>query len=200
MMRTVCSVVPNWCVEAVARTAGYFARVAGSGRRERIENRLRGAIIGRRHGGLRTSLGARCNIVGGRTVVFGKGVSINEGTQLVAGSTGYVHMGDSSHVSRNSVLAGAGGITVGAGTKISSGVMVYTVTYDRSDGRRLRELPSQLKPVVIGADVHIGANATILPGVTIGDDAIVGAGAVVSRDVPAGVTVVGVPARPVGGG
>jgi UDP-3-O-[3-hydroxymyristoyl] glucosamine N-acyltransferase len=42
----------------------------------------------------------------------------------------------------------------------------------------------------------IGGNATLLPGVTIGSRAIVGAGSVVTRDVEAGATVLGVPARP----
>lgn len=41
----------------------------------------------------------------------------------------------------------------------------------------------------------IGSNATILPGLTIGEGALVGAGAVVTKDVPAGVTVAGNPAR-----
>ena len=41
----------------------------------------------------------------------------------------------------------------------------------------------------------IGANATILPGVTIGDNAIIGAGAVITSDVPAGVFYAGNPAR-----
>jgi maltose O-acetyltransferase len=44
--------------------------------------------------------------------------------------------------------------------------------------------------------VWIGGGALILPGVSVGDDAIVGAGAVVTRDVPAGATVTGNPARP----
>jgi len=47
----------------------------------------------------------------------------------------------------------------------------------------------------LGARAYIGANATILPLVSIGDDCTVGAGAVVTRDVPAGATVKGVPAR-----
>lgn len=45
--------------------------------------------------------------------------------------------------------------------------------------------------------VLVGAGAIILPGVCIGDRAIVGAGAVVTSDVPAGITVIGVPARPI---
>jgi len=44
----------------------------------------------------------------------------------------------------------------------------------------------------------IGANATIICGVTIGENALVGAGAVVTKDVPANAVVVGVPARIVG--
>ena len=43
--------------------------------------------------------------------------------------------------------------------------------------------------------VNIGANATILPGITLGEGCTVGAGAVVTKDVPPGVTVVGNPAR-----
>ncbi|MCL6612493.1 MAG: acyltransferase [Peptococcaceae bacterium] len=54
--------------------------------------------------------------------------------------------------------------------------------------------------VVIGRDVMIGANSTILPGVSIGDGAVVGAGALVNRDVPPGVMVAGVPARVVDDG
>lgn len=47
----------------------------------------------------------------------------------------------------------------------------------------------------IGDDVFIGAGARVLGGITIGDRARIGANAVVTRDVPAGATVVGIPAR-----
>lgn len=49
--------------------------------------------------------------------------------------------------------------------------------------------------VVVGRDVMIGANSTILPGVVIGDGAVVAAGSLVNRDVPPGAMVAGVPAR-----
>lgn len=49
--------------------------------------------------------------------------------------------------------------------------------------------------VQAGAAVFVGINATVLPGLRLGDGAVVGAGAVVTRDVPEGVTVMGVPAR-----
>lgn len=53
-------------------------------------------------------------------------------------------------------------------------------------------------PTVVKKGASIGANATILCGVTIGERAIVGAGAVVTKDVPAGAVVVGCPAKTLG--
>jgi putative colanic acid biosynthesis acetyltransferase WcaF len=57
-------------------------------------------------------------------------------------------------------------------------------------------LPLLTAPIVIGEHAFIGARAFILPGVTIGARAVVGACAVVTRDVPPGITAAGNPARP----
>ena len=52
-----------------------------------------------------------------------------------------------------------------------------------------------IRPVRIGNDVWIGANCTILPGVSIGDGAVIGAGSVVTRSVASQTIVAGSPAR-----
>ena len=54
---------------------------------------------------------------------------------------------------------------------------------------------TRLGKIKIGNHVFVGANVTILPGVTVGDYAVIGAGSVVTHDVPAGTVVAGVPAR-----
>jgi tetrahydrodipicolinate N-acetyltransferase len=55
--------------------------------------------------------------------------------------------------------------------------------------------PPSKKPVVIGDNVLVGANAVVLEGVKVGDGSVVAAGAVVVRNVPPGVVVAGIPAR-----
>lgn len=52
--------------------------------------------------------------------------------------------------------------------------------------------------VTLGEAVHVGLGARVREGATVADAAMIGAGAVVVRDIPAGVTAVGVPARPLG--
>ncbi|MCQ2071002.1 MAG: sugar O-acetyltransferase, partial [archaeon] len=50
------------------------------------------------------------------------------------------------------------------------------------------------RPIVVGDGVWIGSGSKVMPGVTIGKDAIVAAGSVVTKDVPDGAVVAGVPA------
>ncbi len=65
------------------------------------------------------------------------------------------------------------------------------------DGGLQTEADWTVVPTTIKRGASIGTSATILCGVTVGERAIVGAGSVVTKDVPAGAIVAGVPARPV---
>jgi UDP-2-acetamido-3-amino-2,3-dideoxy-glucuronate N-acetyltransferase len=69
-----------------------------------------------------------------------------------------------------------------------------------SNGSLQTEADWELLETVVERGASIGSGATILGGVRIGAGATIGAGAVVSRDVPAGETVAGNPARPLGSG
>ena len=85
-----------------------------------------------------------------------------------------------------------GGITIGNGSLIGMNVTIATLNHGLSLEIRNTTYPS---PVVIGENVWIGSNATILPGVTIGDNSVVAAGAVVTKVVPENTVVAGVPAK-----
>ncbi len=76
-------------------------------------------------------------------------------------------------------------------------VSVITGTHDHraKDQDRQDRIPPAGRDVVIGRGAWIGSNAVVLGPCRIGEHAVVAAGAVVTRDVPAGAVVAGVPAR-----
>lgn len=94
------------------------------------------------------------------------------------------------------VILDVAAVEIGDLTQIGPAVQIYAADHPRDPVLRRRMLECG-RPVRVGSNVWIDGGAILLPGITVGDDAVIGAGAVVTRDVPAGVTVAGNPARPV---
>jgi maltose O-acetyltransferase len=94
----------------------------------------------------------------------------------------------------NCVILDVVSVSIGDGTQIGPAVQIYAADHPRDPAVRRSGLEFG-RPVRIGCNVWIGGGAIILPGLAIGDDALIGAGSVVTRDVPAGTTVAGNPAR-----
>ncbi|MEI7037653.1 sugar O-acetyltransferase [Fulvimonas yonginensis] len=105
-----------------------------------------------------------------------------------------IHLGAGVFVNFGCVILDVAEVRIGKRTQIGPLVQLLAADHPRDPSERARGLEFG-RPVRIGRNVWIGAGALILPGVTVGDDALVGAGSVVTRDVPAGATVVGNPAR-----
>ena len=105
-----------------------------------------------------------------------------------------IKVGAGTFLNFNCIILDVVEVSIGSMTQIGPGVQILTADHPRDAVQRKAGLEFG-RPVSIGNNVWIGAGALILPGVVIGDDAIIGAGSVVTRNVPAGATVVGNPAR-----
>jgi acetyltransferase-like isoleucine patch superfamily enzyme len=91
------------------------------------------------------------------------------------------------------------GVTIEDDVFVGHGVMFINDKVPRATagGALQTEDDWELLPTVVERGASLGSGAVILGGIRIGAEALVGAGAVVTKDVPAGATVVGNPARPI---
>ncbi|KPH09721.1 sugar O-acetyltransferase [Rhizobium acidisoli] len=105
-----------------------------------------------------------------------------------------ITLGERVYFNAGCTILDSGRVTIGDRSMFGPGVQIYCAEHHKEAALRSAGIEIA-RPVSIGSDVWIGGGAIILGGVTIGEGAIVGAGAVVTRDVPAGATVVGNPAR-----
>jgi lipopolysaccharide O-acetyltransferase len=143
---------------------------------------------------------------GRRRIALGRRLTVGVGLRIDAfggGDGPLVRIGDDVEINDHVHIAAVHAVSIGDGTLLASRVFISDHNHGDLDGPVAHNGPDippawrplAVAPVRIGARVWIGEGALILPGVTIGDGAIVGGGAVVTRDVPAGAVVVGVPAR-----
>lgn len=126
------------------------------------------------------------HICGGARI--GKGVSMGQG--VFVGNK--VTIGDSCKIQNN--------VSVYDNVHLEEGVfcgpsMVFTNVYNP---RSLIERKDEYRDTLVKKGATLGANCTLVCGVTIGQFAFVGAGAVINKDVPAYALMVGVPAKQIG--
>ena len=101
-------------------------------------------------------------------------------------------IGENVFINHDCSFLDLGGITVEDKVMIGPKVSINSENHPTEIQQRKTLVPSR---VLIKRNAWIGANATILPGVTIGENSVVAAGAVVTKDVPENTVVAGVPAK-----
>lgn len=91
------------------------------------------------------------------------------------------------------------GVQLWDGIKVENDVFIGpNTTFTNDMYPRSKHYPEKFARIILHKGASIGANATLLPGISIGENAMVGAGAVVTRSVPPNAKVVGNPARIIG--
>ena len=125
----------------------------------------------------------------GDEVTMGAFVEVQRGARI----------GDRAKVSSHTFVCE--GVDIGPEVFVGHGVMFTNDLFPRAtreDGTPQTSDDWELVHTKVGRRASIGSGATIVAGVTIGENAMVAAGAVVTKDVPAGKLVMGVPAKVVG--
>jgi acetyltransferase-like isoleucine patch superfamily enzyme len=104
----------------------------------------------------------------------------------------FITLGKNIFINHACSFLDLGGITIGDDVLIGPRVNLVSESHPVNPvNRKVLEV----KPIVIKRNVWLGANVTVLPGVTIGENSVVAAGAVVTRDVPDNSIVGGIPAK-----
>lgn len=134
-------------------------------------------------------------------IEIGSCVIIDDFTFIVG--AGGVKIGNFVHIASFVSITGGGRFKIGNFATISTGTKIVTGT-DTQAGPYLvgPVVPEEYRlvdrsHVIINDYAHIGASATVLPGVTLGEGAVVGAGALVLKDCDPWTVYVGVPAKPI---
>jgi acetyltransferase-like isoleucine patch superfamily enzyme len=159
--------------------------------------RTRGRV--RATGRVRIGPGVRFHLTPGSRLTLGDGCRIGAGTRFHV--HGHASVGAGATLGERCVIAVEERVEIGDGARLEDEVVLIDFDHDLADVERPIRLQGMLTaPVVIGAHASLEAGSTVLRGVVVGERARVQPRGVVTRDVPPGVTVGGVPARIVAGG
>ena len=122
--------------------------------------------------------------------------SVKLSTFTVYGDYTKITCGEYAEINWGCFLLAKDKIYIGKNSTLAYNVSLITSANPNYPHNSLsQKYPPRTAPIIIGDNVWIGANATILPGVTIGDESVVAAGALVNKDVQPHTLVGGVPAK-----
>jgi len=139
-------------------------------------------------------------------VIIGEGTKIWHFSHILSGTT----VGKNCSFGQNCVVGG--NVTVGSGVKVQNNVSIYEGVEVEDDvflgpsmvftnvinPRAFIQRKEEFRKTLLKKGCSVGANATIVCGVTIGEYALIGSGAVINRDVKPYALMVGVPAKQIG--
>ncbi|MEM7577061.1 MAG: acyltransferase [Planctomycetota bacterium] len=185
--------------DAGAAVRRVFAKPCGAGMRFRALVRLR-SQVDRKHGGVPATTrfdGAVEASVGCR-LSLGEHVRLGRGVWLETGGDGAISIGSHVRVNAGTFIVSHASVTIGDDVLIGEYVSIRDGNHgvaNPEEAGPMRKQAIEASTIVIGAGAWVGRGAVVLRGVTIGAEAVVAGNAVVTKDVPEGAIVAGVPAK-----
>lgn len=136
---------------------------------------------------------ARMDVVPFNRFVLGRR-SVVESFCCINNMVGDVCIGECTRIGIGNTIIGP--VRIGNHVNLAQNIVVTALNHNFSNpAQRIDQQGVETRPVTIGDDVWIGANCTILPGVTIGNRVVIAAGSIVTHDVPDHSLCMGAPAR-----
>lgn len=148
----------------------------------------------------RAKTGCRANLVGDITLIntnlrLGKHVTLYPGVMFFG--DGLIEIGDNVDIGNGTIIYASrnGGVRIGSNTMIAAQCYIIDMDHGMKKGQLVCKQENTVAPVVIGEDVWLGANVTVLKGSVIGDGAVIGAKALVKGKIECNAIAAGIPAH-----
>lgn len=152
----------------------------------------------------------RCKECGKNVAVYGKVYQVNP--NLIVGDNvkiypgvqffgdGVIRIGNNVSIGNNTMLFSSrnAGITIGDNTHIAAQGYIVDMNHGIVKGTLIQEQKNVAEEIVIGSDVWLGANVTVLKGVHMENGAVIGAKSLVNKNISENAIAVGIPAKVIG--